>query len=213
MHRNPETDMTQHLTRRHLIAGLAAASLPLSAPLSRPAHASPARYRLDPKGSSVGFVFYLNDTAYKGTMPVSAADIVVDPQNLRASRVDVSVSVDQARTGLVFATEALKGASVLDAARHPRVRFVSRKVNLGPGGRLSDGASLDGDLTLRGVTRPLRLTADVFRTRGSAANDLSALTVHLRGALNRSAFGATGYSGIVQDRILLDITAAIRATG
>lgn len=194
------------LTRRHaLLGGLAATLVP-----SGPAGARPARYVLEPDASRVAFAFRLNGIGQTGTMPVARADILVDPARLTASKVDVEVAADEARTGLIFATQALKAASVLDTANHPRIRFVSTQVALGPGGRISDGARLSGDLTLKGVTRPLSFDAGLFRLPGTAPDDLRNLTVHLRGTVLRSDFGASGYLDLVADAVHLDITAAIR---
>jgi len=173
--------------------------------------AAPTRYQLDAKASRVAFSFELAGTAQSGTMPVSMADIVVDPDNLAASRVDISLDVTAARTKLPFALPALIGPNVLDAARFPTIRFVSTKVRLAADGRLSGGATITGNLTLRGVTRPLTLQANLFRAPGSAADDLSNLSVQLQGRINRSEFGATGFSDLVEDSVGLDIKAVIRA--
>ncbi|QBF31153.1 YceI family protein [Thalassococcus sp. S3] len=191
------------LTRRLFLAGLTA--------FPALAQAAPTRYRLDPQASTVGFTYILNGVAQRGTMPVSRADLLIDPDNLASAQVDVSVSVAQAWTALFFATDALKGASVLDAANHPEVRFVSTSIRLAQDGRLSGGATVTGRVTVRGVTRPLTLQADLFRLPGSAPDDLRALTIRLRGALSRSAFGASGFPNLVADTVTLDINAAIRA--
>lgn len=170
------------LTRRTVMRGLA--SLPLlGLSGAHAAQAKPTRYTLDTQTSSVGFFFTLSGTAQRGTMPVKRADIIIDPQNLTASTVDVLVDVVGARTGLFFATQAMTGAEVLDAARFPTIRFVSTKVQLGAGGRLSDGARISGDLTVRNVTRPITLEASLYRSAGSASDDLRHLMIRLRGQI------------------------------
>jgi polyisoprenoid-binding protein YceI len=174
--------------------------------------AAPTRYILDAKSSQVGFSFTLGGTQQNGTMPVSKAVILVDPDNLRASRVDISVNVTGVRTPLPFARKALIGAEVLDAARYPTIRFVSTKVQLAADGRLSGGAKISGKLTMHGVTRPVTLEAGLFRAQGSAPDDLSTLTVQLKGQIYRSEFGATGYKDLVADAVRLNIVAEIRAT-
>ena len=123
----------------------------------------------------------------------------------------MTADIRRARTGLIFATEALKSASVLHADRFPEARFTSTRVILGAGGRISGGATIDGNLTLRGVTRPVRFAAELFRKRGSAPDDLSALDVRLQGRGNRSDFGAIGYADLVEDRVGIDIRADILA--
>ena len=144
-------------------------------------------------------------------MPIRRADLMIDPANLGASTADVIVTPAEARTGFFFATEALKSASVLNTDAHPEIRFQSTAVRLAPSGRLSDGASLLGDVTVRGVTRPIELAASLYRPPGTAPDDLSVLSIQLTGAISRSAFGATGYADIVADEVGLDISATIRA--
>lgn len=174
--------------------------------------AAPTQYVLDAKASQVGFSYTLGGGVQKGSMPVAQASITVDPENLTASHVDITLNVASVRTALPFATQALIGPKVLDAAQFPTIRFVSTKVALGPKGRISGGAQITGQLTMHGITRPMTFDAGLFRTRGSASDDLSALTVHLTGQVSRSAYGATGYTDLVADMVKLDITAAIQAT-
>ncbi len=144
-------------------------------------------------------------------MPVQSAHINIDPQHLAASPVDVTLNVAGAETALFFATDALVSAQVLDAKRCPAIRFVSHAVTLARDGRLSGGASLQGLLTLRGVTRTITLNAILLRARESAVDDLSNLTVRLDGAVSRSAFGATGFPERVADIVTRDILAVIAA--
>ena len=195
--------MEHSITRRSLIA----ASLAL---LANPVFAAQRRYELDTRKADITYTFLLNDKPVKGVVPLESAKVLIDPNDLGNSTASVTADIRRARTGLIFATDALKSASVLNAKRFPFASFTSRKVRLGPNGRLSGGARIEGDLTLRGQTRPINLAADVFRAPGSAAQDLSNLTVKLAGQLSRAAFGATGYPKIVADNVRLDITVNVR---
>ncbi|MEM9585000.1 MAG: YceI family protein [Pseudomonadota bacterium] len=171
--------------------------------------AAPMAYALETQRSNVGFIFTLNKAQAKGVMPVKSADISIDLASLQRSSVDVTVDVTLAKTGFFFATEALKGASVLNAKQFKTIRFVSTRVRLNGAGRLSDGAKIDGNLTIRGVTRPVTLNAALFRQAGSAAGDLSKLGFKLTGRISRAAFGAAGYKDIVDDTVLIDILARV----
>lgn len=115
--------------------------------------AAPTRSTLDAEASSVGFRYSLNGLAQTGTMSVLQATIVVDPDSLSDVFVDVTLDVTSARTGFFVATEALKGSDVLDAARFPTIRFVSTTIRPAPDGRLSDGATIRGEVTIRDRTR------------------------------------------------------------
>lgn len=195
--------MTQ-LTRRTLMAGL------IALPLTRPAQAALQPYELVPQGTSVDFTFNLSGIAQSGTMPVKSADIQINLADLTNSQVDVVLNVADARTRLPFARKPMLSKDVLDAASFPTIHFVSTRVQLGDDGRISRGAKVNGDLTLRGVTRPIALQADLFRPPGSDTNNLSALSIRLTGALNRHDFGASGYADLVQDTVGLDIQAEIK---
>jgi polyisoprenoid-binding protein YceI len=192
--------------RRHALMMLASScSLPTTA------LAAPTRYQLDLAQSHVGFKFKLNGVAQSGSMPVERANITIDPQNLSASRIDVTVAAARARTGLIFITQAMTGAEVLNTAQFPTIRFVSRRIILGASGRISDGARIGGELTVRGVTKLVTLQAALYRPSGSAPDDLNQLDVVLNGGLNRHDFGASGFPGLVADTVVLDIRARINA--
>ena len=173
--------------------------------------AAPTSYSLQADRSEVGFVYTLSGANSRGSMPVRSANIVIDLQQFSNSSADVTLDVTRARTGLIFATEALKAASVLDARGHPTIRFQSTAVRANNPRNLSEGGQIDGLLTIRGVTRPVTLNAAVFRQRGAPAGDLSQLSFRISGAVNRSDFGASGYSDIVADRINIDIAARVIA--
>ncbi len=173
--------------------------------LTSPAWADPVRYLLEPDRSTVGFTYTFGADTDDGTMPVTAADLLIDLDTPARSSVDVTVDVRRARTGFFLATEALRGASVLDARSHPTIRFRSTRV-VAEGA----GARIEGEFTIRGVIRPGTLSAQFFRQQGTEAGDRDRLSIYLTGAINRSEFGATGFPDEVGDRVELRILARIR---
>lgn len=172
--------------------------------LAQPLAAKPLAYVLDPAGSEVAFEIGVGQNPLRGVMPVSRADLMLDFDHAAASRVDVTLDVARAKMALPFATQAMKGADVLDAARFPEIRFQSLRLH-------ADGsvATVDGNLTIRGVTLPITLAAQIFRPKGSVEGDRSALIVRLKGTVSRSAFGARGFADMVGDPVKLDIRAHI----
>jgi polyisoprenoid-binding protein YceI len=117
----------------------------------------------------------------------------------------------RARTDLILAAGALRGRSMLDAGTYPRLRFASTAVRPSPSGRLSDGARIEGRLTIRDVTRDITLDATLTRAAGTAPDDLRELTIRLSGHVSRAAFGVTGYPDVVGDIVTLDIVATLLA--
>ncbi|WP_278921217.1 MULTISPECIES: YceI family protein [Pseudophaeobacter] len=166
-------------------------------------------YRLDLDATTVQFKFQLNGIWQSGTMPITSSAIELNPNQLAATRVSVVLDATAAKTGFIIATQAMTGPEVLDIARYPTIHFTSRKIHLGAKGRLSDGAEITGDLTLRGITKPITLQAALYRRAGSAMDDLSQLEFRLTGSLSRAAYGASGFAALVGDRVQLAIDARI----
>ena len=175
--------------------------------LAHGAVAAPKVYELKRDQSRVAFTWFLGEDAITGRMPVAAAEIVLDFRDVTKSSVMVTVDASKARAGAPFAGEAMKGQSVLWTSRHPEIRFASTRIRRDGEG----GAIMDGRLTVRGVTRPQRLTARLFRPAGAEQGDRSVLTVRLQGSLSRADFGADGFQSFVGDRVDLDIRARVVA--
>ncbi|MCT8159571.1 YceI family protein [Pseudoruegeria sp. SHC-113] len=170
-----------------------------------PVAAAPVGYALQPEASTVGFSYFLNAERVRGQMPVAEADIRIDFTDVSRSSVSVTLLPARADAGLPFATEAMLGGQVLDVANHPTITFQSRSITGSPA-----RAQMQGDLTIRGITRPVTLQARLYRQRGQAEGDLSQLTILLTGRISRGAFGADGFPQFVQDPIDLSIRARIQ---
>ncbi len=189
---------------------LIALALPLAIALAlaaAPSSARPLSYRLDAADSIVGFETDFGPDLITGTMPVASANIVIDFDRPAASRVAVALDVARARASFPFATQALLGPKVLDAGDYPTITFQSTAVRAVGGGGAR--ALIDGRLTVRGVTRPVTLDAEIFRREGVAVGERSRMAIHLAGSLRRSEFGATGWSDMVGDEVRLRIIARI----
>ena len=178
--------------------------LPCLARRFHPALAAPARYALDEQASTVGFETDFGPDRITGRMPVTRADLTLDFDKVANSRVDVTLDVTSAQASFPFAAQAMKGPKVLDARSYPR-DYLRQHLRRARG----DGAEVQGNVTIRGVTRPMTLAAVIWRKQGSAEGDLSHLTVRLTGAVNRSDFGATGWNDMVGDQVRLDILARV----
>ena len=172
------------------------------------ASAATIAYHLNPAASTVAFETDFGPDLITGSIPLEKADLQLDFANLANCTVEVALDVTGAQASFPFAAQALKGPKVLDAGDHPRMTFESTSVK-----RAGEAAEVTGNLTIRGVTKPVTLRAQIFRPKGSSVDDLNHLTVKLTGKVNRSDFGATGWSDMVGDQVRIIITARIDATG
>jgi polyisoprenoid-binding protein YceI len=108
-----------------------------------------ANYNADPVHSSFGFaVRYQGVSLFKGTLSDVVAG-VTDGRLEGTAKVE-SISI---RTPDQFRQHVLS-AEFFDAANHPEVRFTSSDLDL----REDGTATVDGELTIRGITRPVQAT-------------------------------------------------------
>ncbi len=101
-----------------------------------------------------------------------------------------------------FAAE-LMGPGWFDADAHPQAIFRSRSIELT--GETS--AIIAGDLTLKGVTRPVTLSA---RLNGSAYDPLRRADIigfSATSEISRAAFGIDRFSGLLTDTVRIEIEA------
>ncbi len=175
-------------------------------PLS--AQARPVAYLLQTAASSVAFETDFGKERITGTFPLARAALTLDFENVANCTIDVTLDVAHAKANFPFAAQALRGPTVLDAGAYPQMHFVSTRVKAH-----GDGADVAGNITIRGVTRPVTLRAVIYQQKGSAAGDRSHLSVRLTGRVKRSDFGATGWADLVGDEVRILIDARIEAKG
>lgn len=168
------------------------------------ASAEPIAYTLNPAESRVGFTWFFGKDAVKGRMAVSAADIVIDFDRVSNSRVAVTLDVANSQAGFPFANQALKAPNMLWVEKFPSIGFRSTRV-----AQAGTGAQITGDLTMRGVTRPITLAATILRKADTQPGERDELAVRMTGSVSRSAFGATGWKNEIGDEVQLDILAVI----
>lgn len=94
-----------------------------------------------------------------------------------------------------------------DAARYPRIRFLSGEV---PTAELVQGGIVHGLVTIRGVTRAVdfRMSPDSCPQPG-----ILDCRVQLRGRIDRSDFGIDSHRTIISDRVKLDLVITLRPVG
>src|SRR5215213_4843834 len=106
-------------------------------------------YTADPVHSSFGFaVRYQGVSLFKGTLNEVDAKLV-DGRLEGAAKIE-SISI---RTPEQFRAHVLS-AEFFDAENHPEVTFTSQDIELGD----DNTAKVDGELTIKGITRPVAAT-------------------------------------------------------
>ena len=128
-------------------------SAPATAPANAPAAPGGIRYTQAASGNSLEFSFVQADAANQGVFRQFTTELTYDEKNLAASTLKVTVQVGSLDTRDGDRDETLKGADLLDVARYPAAQYQASSFAKRADGQLE----AVGKLTLRGVTRELRL--------------------------------------------------------
>jgi polyisoprenoid-binding protein YceI len=108
-------------------------------------------WAIDPAHSSIAFsVRHLMVSKVRGTFRTFSGAITVGADGTPS--VSAEIAVDSVDTGNEQRDAHLKAADFFDAEKYPTATFVSTAVRAD-----GEGYKLDGDFTLRGVTRPVTL--------------------------------------------------------
>jgi polyisoprenoid-binding protein YceI len=139
-------------------------------------------YRAQPVPSSFAFaVRHSGVFWYRGSLSDVAATLSGDGDDLAlegAARVDsLSVVEPPAMRASVL------GPEFFDAERHPEITFRSTAIRLDDG----DRAEVDGELTMRGVTRPVSASGYYARPRPAGYGEVAGLQLHT--SIDRREFG------------------------
>lgn len=158
---------------------------------------------LDPQHTHVMFsVMHLGLARTHGTFDRVEGRAVVDRNRPESAVVEVMIDVASLDSGLDARDANLMGGSWFDAEDHPRMSFTA--TGFDPSGEAA--GLLTGDLTLRGVTRPVMLEVTY---NGSAGDPFSSRkTRHgftATGMIRRSDFGMDFGLDFVGDEITLTI--------
>ena len=189
------------------------AQMPTAAPGTRNAAlVSGGTYQADPEHTLVEWqVDHLGFTPYFGLFGQVTGTLQLDPKNPSAAKVDVTIPVSKVTTASAGLTAHLLrapgtgskpdffGAAPTDA------RFVSTRV-------VAKGqeATITGDLTLNGVTRPVTLNARFYGAgkMPPAMGGKENVGFEATGTLRRSDFGLGFSVPLVSDEVKLKIAAA-----
>ena len=136
--------------RRSLLSALL---LVLVSPL---ALAQASAWTPDPAHSEVDFsILHLSLSNVHGRFGTVAGTVLLDQADLAKSSVNVTIDVSAVDSGESSRDSILKSSSFFDVDKYPKATFVSTSVQ-----KTASGLTVTGNLTLRGVTRPVTLTVE-----------------------------------------------------
>lgn len=165
--------------------------------------AKPVAYTIDPGHTATVFSWshfgfstpYANFSDIQGT-------INVDNEKPANSSVNVTIPVSSINTNVKALDEHIQSAEFFDVAKYPNITFKSTKVQaLG-----KNKYKITGDLTVKGVTKPVVLDAVLNKQGVHPMTKLQTVGFNATTSFNRSAFGVGAYVPNVGDKITVNIT-------
>lgn len=181
------------------------AAVAQSAPIAASAEAvGPTAYRIDPTHAQARITWNHMGLSRPGaTFETIEGVIRIDTADPTKSSVAVTIPVSGADTGVPALDAMFQNADFFDAARHPNITFQSREVRFtGLGNRFQ----VLGDLTVRGVTRPVVLDAVLNGAGPHPMTGAPSVGFSASATLKRSDFGLGVALPVVGDEIDVQIT-------
>lgn len=126
--------------------------------------------------------------------------VVLDSE-AKDAKVDITIDMTSVNTGFDVFDDHIQGEDFLDTAKHPTATFKSTKV-------VFEGdkpVSIEGDLTIKDVTKPVTLTVTSFFNGPHPMMKKDAIGANATAVISRTEFNAGKFAPGVSDEVTLDI--------
>ncbi|MGV7206880.1 YceI family protein [Oxalobacteraceae bacterium A2-2] len=174
-------------------------ALLIAAGVSIAAQAAPETYVLDNSHTFSRFSYsHFGYSTQESRFNSTTGKIVLD-RAAKTGSVDVVIDTKSVDTGSKLFDSHIQGEDFLDTAKFPTITYKSTKFNF-------DGdkvASVDGNLTIKGVTKPVTLTVTSFQCMAHPMLKKDACGANAVAKIKRSEFNAGKYAPYVGDEVTL----------
>ncbi len=167
-----------------------------------PAEVQAGAYKLDPDHGKITWsVDHLGFSTYVGQFVNVQADLTLDPADPANSRLTATIPLTDVDSNSDGLDTHLQTPDFFDTANHPVATFVSRSVTVDADD--PSEATVVGDLTLRGVTRPVTMEVEF----NQAGQSMGAYKAGFDGeaVIRRSDFGIDYALPVLGDEVTLHI--------
>mgnify|MGYP001226958792 FL=1 len=177
------------------------AALVLAAAVAAPVLAAPETFVID--GTHTFPRFSYNHFGYSTQLSrfdKTSGKVVFD-KVAKTGSVDIVIDTKSVNTGYTTFNDHIQGEDFLDTAKFPTATFKSTKV-------IFEGdkpAKVEGNLTLKGVTKPVTLTVTSFQAMPHPMLKKDAIGANAYTVVKRSEFNAGKYAPNVGDEVRIDI--------
>lgn len=184
----------------HKLSTLAAAAI-LSIAAAAPALAAPETYVVDGSHTFPRFSYsHLGFSTQLSRFNKTTGKVVFD-KAAKTGSVDIEIDAKSVDTGSTLFNEYIQGEDFLDTAKFPTATFKSTKVLF----KGDKPAKIQGELTIKGVTKPVVLTVTSFQAMPHPMQKKDAIGANATTTIKRSEFNAGKYAPHVGDEVRIDI--------
>ena len=184
------------MTFKQLSAALALATLAVGSAL-----AAPVSYTVDSSHTFPRFSYsHFGFSTQLSSFGKTTGTVVFDAQ-AKTGSVDIVIDTTTVNTGFADFNGHIQGEDFLDTAKFPKATFKSTKV-------VFEGdkpTSIEGQLTIKGVTKPVTLTVTSFQAIPHPMMKVPAMGANAFVTIKRSEFNAGKYAPYVGDEVRIDI--------
>ena len=177
------------------------AALILAATVAAPALAAPETFNVEPTHTFPRFSYtHLGYSVQLSRFDKTSGKVVFD-KAAKTGSVDIVINTKSVSTGSDVFNEHIQGEDFLDTTKHPTATFKSTKV-------VFEGdkpAKIEGNLTLKGVTKPVTLTVTSFQTMPHPMVKKDALGANAYTTVKRTDFNMGKNAPYVGDEVRIDI--------
>jgi polyisoprenoid-binding protein YceI len=199
--------------RARTLLSLAAIPAVFAAAAAAPAHvappadttaAAPVRWQIDASHSELSFRIRHLVSRVRGGFNTWSGTIVADPASLAGGSVSVDIQAASIDTNNERRDTHLRSGDFFDAENHPTITFRSTRV-VARGRELT----VHGNLTIRGVTKPVVLEGRMLEVGGTAGR--RRIGFEAEGTINRMDYGvawnraAEGGGVVLGDEVTISI--------
>jgi polyisoprenoid-binding protein YceI len=169
------------------------------------AQAAPSTYNIDNSHTYPHFSYsHLGYSTQTHKFDKTSGKVVMDFQ-AKTGSVDVTIDATSVNTGFPLFNEHIQGEDFFDTAKYPTISFKSSDMKF----KGNKPVSLSGDLTIKGVTRPVTLEVTHFKCMPHPMLKAPACGGNATAQVKRSDFNMGKNAPFVSDEVTL--TLAIEA--
>ena len=149
---------------------------------------STKKWVIDPMHSEIRFkIKHLMISNVTGSFNSFEGSAETEENNFMNAKISFSAAINSIDTGNEQRDGHLKGEDFFDAAKYPKLSFLSTSFSKTDG---DNGYELTGDLTIKGVTKPVILAVEYGGTMTDFYGQFKA-GFDISGKISRSEFGLT----------------------